>query len=138
MRPNKEEAMSTEPKPQENAPEFPYLKELLEFAKCVKEREELEQAGNRSYVSTTSAIVSNIHAEIRRLEKFEKDWSPVTIERITLEQAMRPFASLANILTSAGHHEVDLDAGDVGNVLGALAHYAYKKTNGFPSLGECY
>ena len=138
MRPNKEEAMSTEPKPQENAPEFPYLKKILEFAERVEEREKLEQAGKRGYVSTTSGIVSNIQTELRRQEELEKDWSTVSIERRTLEQAMGPFAALANILTSAGHHGVDLDAGDVGNVLGALAHYAYTKTNGFPSLGECY
>lgn len=139
MRPNKEEAMSTEPKPQESGTgPHPYLEELLAMAERVCQREKQEQAGKRDYVSTTSGIVSNIQAELRRLDKFEKDWSPVSIERRTLEQAMSPFAALANILTRAGHHGVDLDAGDVGNVLGALAHYAYTKTNGFPSLGECY
>ena len=131
--------MPKEQMPQENgANPHPYLEELREMAERIYQREKRERAGERGYISTTSAIVSSINAELRRLDKLEEDYSPVTMERATLEQAMSPFVSLANILTDAGYHGVDLDAGDVGNVLGALTHYACRKTNGFPSLGECY
>ncbi|WP_308620842.1 hypothetical protein [uncultured Desulfovibrio sp.] len=121
-----------------NDTSFPYLNEILEFAEKVKNKEHREQAGDRLYASTTANVVSKIYDEIYRVKKIKKDFSPVDIDRYTLEQAMRPFCALANILIQAGDSAQEVDAGDVGNVLGALICYAHKKTNGYPNIGDIY
>lgn len=141
MRPNKEEAMSTEPKPQENAPEFPYLMRVKELVEQVfnEEAAALKRSMGANFIPgcvTTYNVRQAVKDSIKLREKWAKVDAPVNITSSALSEAMAPFASLATILTQAGQDEIDPFA--VGNILGALCFYANQKTGGYPSAGEYF
>lgn len=143
MRPNKEEAMSTEPKPQESAPEFPYLTRVKELVEQVfnEETTALKRSMGAKFIpgcATTYNVRRAVADAIELKKKLAKQDAPVDITSSALSEAMEPFASLATILTQAGKNLDEIDPFAVGNILGALCFYANQKTGGYPSVGEYF
>lgn len=133
--------MSTEPKPQENAPEFPYLARVKELVEQVfnEETTALKRSMGANFIpgcATTYNVKQAVKDFIELKEKWAKEDAPVNITASALSKAMEPFASLAIILTQAGQDRIDPFA--VGNILGALCFYANQKTGGYPSAGEYF
>lgn len=143
MRPNKEEAMSTEPMPQENAPEFPYLARVKELVEQVfnEETTALKRSMGASFIpgcATTYNVRRAVKDSIELKGKWAKENAPVSITSSALSEAMEPFASLATILTQAGENQDEIDPFAVGNILRALCFYANQKTGGYPSAGKYF
>lgn len=119
-----------------------YLEKLRDEAQKLYEQEtqDLHRTADTLLVlpgdTTTFDALSFIEGEIGRRERLEKKYAPVSIESCELERALSPIASFTTILQRAGKSDCEIEAGDVGDVLGALLFNAYKKTGGYPSIGE--
>ena len=117
------------------AKEHPYLQTILDFIEDVyqQEKEAILKTDMPGH-ATTANILGLVKKELCRCKEITWQQEPCGVDRETLEQAMRPFCSLALILRRA-ENVVDIDAGDMAEVLGALVHSAWART-GYPRLGD--